>query len=449
MRRSSLRLRLLLGAVAAIFVALALAGAGISWLFHRHVERREVDALVLVGRQVAAALTADRSGRWIVSPAPADPEFQAIAGGSYWQVSGSGGSAQSPSLWDQSLAGGKADRAEWSSTVTAGPFEPQVIMVSRVITPMAGGPPATIRVARVDTAMRAAIAEFDRELAAGLAMLWIVLVLAAYVQVHLGLRPLGRVEAELGRLRRSPAARLSVDHPTEIGTLITAINALAAAREADLGRARRRAADLAHSLKTPLTVLSAQSRRARDAGAHEAANGLDRAIAAVNSALEAELARSRASAMRGSAPAERAAPEPIAEQLINVLERTPHGEKIVFQADIDPELTVPVAPPDLAEILGALMENAARHARRQVLVVSQSDGMSICLRVEDDGSGMDDVQARNVMARGVRLDETGSGHGLGLSIVRDLAEATEGTLELGRSGLGGLAARLTWPARPD
>src|SRR3546814_1680213 len=106
--------------------------------------------------------------------------------------------------------------------------------------------------------MREALRDFDTRLALSLGLLWLVLSLAAYAQVSLGLRPLDRLRHELDRLRRSPAARLSGRHPQEILPLTEAINAMAAAREADLGRARRRAADLAHSLKTPLAVVAAQ-----------------------------------------------------------------------------------------------------------------------------------------------------------------------------------------------
>src|SRR5690606_13603956 len=133
-----------------------------------------------------------------------------------------------------------------------------------------------------------------------LALLWLVLSIAAYMQVSLGLRPLDRLRRDLDRLRRSPSARLQDHHPHEILPLTEAINAMASAREADLARARRRAADLAHGLKTPLAVVAAQSRRVRDAGADGAAESIDRAVEAVGAALEAELARSRAAAARGS-----------------------------------------------------------------------------------------------------------------------------------------------------
>jgi len=444
MTRSSLRLRLLSGAAAATFLALALAGVGFSWLFHRHVERREADGLIAVGKQIAASVSVDEFGRPIVDPLPANPGYQAVAGGRYWQVLGSGGSAQSASLWDQSLPSVAAPSSRWSSSTAPGPFEDRVLLVSRTIRPDAGRPGIVVRVARDDTPIRTALGEFNFEMGLSLALLWIVLSLAAYVQVGLGLRPLDRLRQEVDRLRRSPKARLSDRHPSEIAPLTDAINALAQTREDDLTRARRRAADLAHSLKTPLAVLSTQSRRARAAGAEGAADGLDRAIAAVGAALEAELARARAAATRASPLSGTSSALEVMEQLVDVVERTPHGEAIVFTIEAAANVMIPAEKADLAEMLGALIENAARHARRQVRITGVIVDDTALIRVEDDGPGMEESFAANAMQRGVRLDETGSGHGLGLSIVRDLAEATAGSLKLGRSSLGGLDARLSW-----
>ncbi|MGV1684376.1 ATP-binding protein [Sphingopyxis sp. NJF-3] len=447
MTRTSLRLRLLLGAAVAIFAALALAWAGISLLIHDYIERREVAQLTALAEQVVAGLAIDSAGRPTVEPAPADPAFQSLASGVYWQVAGPGGTAQSPSLWDQSLPDRPAQTGGWSNATVAGPFGKQLTLVSRRVQPDVRAVDAIVRVGANDEEMREALREFDTRLALSLGLLWFVLSLAAYAQVSLGLRPLDRLRHELDRLRRSPAARLSGRHPQEILPLTEAINAMAAAREADLGRARRRAADLAHSLKTPLAVVAAQSRRARDAGADAAADGIDRAVEAAGAALEAELARSRAAAARGASGESN--PQQVAEGLVAVIERTEHGERIIFTVDIDPALRLPVEESDLAEMLGALAENAGRHARRQVRIAGGRRGEDIVLTVEDDGPGMTEAAIARATQRGVRIDETGSGHGFGLAIVRDLAEATETRFHLGRSPLGGLAAELCWTGAED
>lgn len=449
MKPTSLRLRLLAGAAIAIFLALALAWAGISWLFHQHVERREAAELTALAGQVVAGLTLDAAGKPVVEPPPPDPRFLAIAGGSYWQATSAAGSVQSPSLWDQSLPGAPAPSAGWARATVAGPYGKQLLMVSRRIRPGARPIDVIVRVAGNDAEMRGALSEFDRVLALSLTLLWLVLSVAAYVQVSLGLRPLDRLRRDLDRLRRSPQARLPANHPREILPLTEAINAMAAARESDLARARRRAADLAHGLKTPLAVVAAQSRRVRDvgAGADSAADGIDRAVAAMSAALEAELARSRAAAARGATG--ESAPLDIAEGLVAVVERTERGETIVFVVEIDADLRVPVDASDLAEMLGALIENAARHARRQVRIEGSRKAGRVILRVEDDGPGMDAAMIARATQRGVRMDETGSGHGLGLAIVRDLAEATEGAFRLDRARLGGLAAELDWATGED
>lgn len=447
MKRSSLRLRLLVGAAVAIFLAMALAWGGISWLFHQHVERREAAELTKLAEQVAAGLTLDAGGRPVVDPPPADPRFHALASGNYWQASVAGASAQSQSLWDQSLPAAPVSAGAWSSATVSGPFGKQLTMVSRLIQPDTRPVRVVVRVASDDAEMRTALREFDRELALSLALLWLVLSIATYVQVSLGLRPLDRLRRDLDRLRRSPSARLSDEHPGEILPLTEAINAMASARESDLARARRRAADLAHSLKTPLAVVSAQSRRAREAGAANAADGIDRAVESVGAALEAELARSRAAAARGAGGDSSALA--VVEGLVAVIERTDRGEAVAFAVDVDPALRIPVDATDLAEMLGALIENAARHARRLVEVRGRREEQDLVLHVADDGAGMDQSAIERAMQRGVRIDEAGGGHGLGLAIVRDLAEATEARFHLGRAPLGGLAAELRWSLAED
>jgi signal transduction histidine kinase len=438
----SLRLRLLIAAMLAIFLALALAWTGLNLMFQRHVEQREATVLIRQAERIVAGITIGLDGKPVLQNPPRDPRFDEMAGGLYWQVSFPAGALHSASLWDQSLPlPARPDAAQWRTRTITGPFNDRLLVVERRVRFDRTSPAVLIQVAETDADMRRAYAEFGWELAGSLFLLWTVLAIAAWVQVMLGLRPLDRLRTEMERLRRSPAARLPAGSPNEIAPLITAINALADAREHDLSRARRRAADLAHSLKTPLSVLSAQSRKARAAGAEEAADGLDRAISVVGAALEAELTRARSAAARAAAEAVSEAPAlKLTEALIAVIERTERGESVIFDTDIDPALRLPLAEEDLAEMLGALIENAARHARRRVRI----RGGGTWISVEDDGPGIDLSKMESALKRGQRLDEAGTGHGLGLAIVRDLTEATEGDITLDRSELGGLAVTLSW-----
>ncbi len=441
----SLRVRLLLGAAIAIFLALAAAWVAMTLLFERHVERRIEADLVREGLQLAAALSVDASGAPALEREPGDSRYSEPASGLYWQVSTSKGALSSRSLWDQHLPTPvDADSLEWRNRVIDGPFNQQVLLVERFIRPERSGADVLVQLAHEQKSLHEAREEFGHELALFLAILWFILSAAAWVQVELGLRPLRHVRNEVETLKRNPRERIAAAHVAEIEPLTLAINELADAREKDLGRARRRAADLAHGLKTPLAALSAQSRRAREAGATEAADGLDQAIGAARSAIEGELARSRAAAIRAAPSGDSTLALPLIESLVGVVERTEFGAKLVFEVNILEELRLPVASEDLLEIAGALIENAARYARRRVRVTGEAVEGGVLL-VEDDGPGIGPEKVAAALMRGGRLDEAGSGHGLGLAIANDLVDATRGGITLLRSELGGLKVTVAWP----
>jgi signal transduction histidine kinase len=443
--RHSLRWRLLLAAASAILLALALAWLFMTLLFERHLERRLEAEMTRDALGLVSDLVFDAQGRLQLQGEPSDPRLRKPAGGYYWQVATPAGVLRSRSLWDSALPVPVAPpTVAWRLRHAAGPFGQGVAVLERQVVVDADHPAVVVQFAQDQAPLADARSEFGRELALFLAALWAVLLGAAWLQVRVGLRPLDRIRGDLARLEQSPDARLPLARLREVQPLVGSINALADARQKDLAQARRRAADLAHGLKTPLAALAAQSRRAREAGAADAADGMDQALAAVTLVVEGELARVRLSrlAHAGGASAELQA---VVERVVNVLEHTERGEALVFASEVPARLRLPMGEEHLAELFGALLENAARHARRQVWVSATTGPDGTRVLVEDDGAGMEPERIAALELDGMRADlASGHGSGLGLLIARDLVHASGGTLQFGRSPPGGLRVALEW-----
>ena len=388
MTRNSLRLRLLIGAAVAVFVALALAWLAMTLLFQRHLELRVEQELRRDALQLVAGLGVNPAGMITTLQVPTDPRLSIPAGGLYWQISTNQQTQRSRSLWDQALPPSpQADALEWRTRQIDGPFGQRLFLLERIIQPAASMERVLVQLALDENELRVARDEFSQTLALFLLLLWAVLAGAAWIQVQLGLKPLQRLRRDLSALRHNASERLNAGYPREVEPLTKAINDLATAREADVKRARQRAADLAHGMKTPLAALAAQSRLIREGRSEPqaAADGLDRAISAAAAAVEAELARARAAASRHARQDQQAAPLAVAQRLILVLERTEKGMRLDYDLDVPETLRLSMSAEDLSEILGPLLENAVRFARRQVRVSGASANDTITLSVEDDG----------------------------------------------------------------
>ncbi|GAA0617052.1 sensor histidine kinase [Brevundimonas kwangchunensis] len=436
-RARSLGLRLLAFAGAAIGAALAVAWLVLGLLFERHLERQLQVELERHGLSLIAALSLDPDGKPVLTARPFDPRFDRPASGLYWRISAPAGELRSRSLWDGGLPDGKAPPATgWGVREGRGPYEPRVVTAVRDIQPDAGGPQVVIEVSADQRPVQAARAAFGLESAIFLAVLWLVLAVAAAVQVRLGLRPLDEVRRELEGMRRSPGARLSDRHPVEIRPLTAAVNDLADARAADVERARRRARDLAHALKTPLTALRLQI----DGLEPKRAKALAHSLSLVSGAVDGELARTGAEETTGVPAAV------LIDRLTAVIARTPEGQALAFDNAVSPDLTLPMHPDAAMEVLGALIENAARFARTVVRIEGEAGVDGVWLSISDDGPGIPEGQRSDALNRGQRLDQRGSGAGLGLAIAADYVEASGGRLTLGEAEAGGLLVRLDWPA---
>ncbi|GGA82597.1 MULTISPECIES: HAMP domain-containing sensor histidine kinase [Phyllobacteriaceae] len=440
MRRLSLRLRLaLLGAIATI-VALGLAAWALTGLFALHVERRAVAEMELQLEQVLAGLTLQPDNQLGISSPPTDPRFHRPYGGLYWQLAAADNVLRSRSLWDGSLdiPVSSVPQAEAQIHRIKGPDGAELLAVSRSVTlpPSLNGGMVTASVAMDSGEFVAARNAFAKDLAPYLALLTITLLGAQLAQLIFGLRPLRAIGQRIAALRAGETDRMGDEWPNEVQPLASEIDELLKMREADIERARFRAADLAHGLKTPLQALLGEAGRLRERDETASANSIEEIASAMQAHVERELVRSRVSIQAKNKSAN---VKKVVDQIVSVLHRTPRGAELEWVIDVPTGLQAVIDPADMAEALGALAENALHHARGEVRIDAVEHDRQIRLSVADDGPGVPDHQLKTIVERGKRLDETGTGTGIGLAIAHDIAAAVGGRIELANRPAGFVA----------
>lgn len=447
MRPDSLRLRLVAGGIVAILLALSIAGAALTLLFERHLARTLTDDLDVHVRQLLAGIDVDEQGQLVVTRPPVDPRFSEPLSGLYWQVSDDRGNLlRSRSLWDTTVALPADDPApgETHHHSTAGPAGARLLVAERAIKLAIAGrdTPVRITVAVDLTRVSKAAAAFAKDLVVALALLGSVLAAATAIQVGLGLQPLDLLRRGIADIRAARSHHLPTTVPTEVRPLVEEVNALLDAQEREILRSQTRAADLAHGLKTPLAALATDAARLRERGEHAIARDIEAVGSAMSRHVDRELARARVSIGLRRGLRDATELTPLVRSLAETLARTPAGMRIAFELQIPDGMRAPFERTDLAEVLGNVLENAARHAATRVRIAANMDHGDPSITIEDDGEGIAPAQLPRVLERGVRLDERGEGAGLGLAIVQDVLDAYGWRLDLMRSELGGLKATI-------
>ena len=440
MKTGSLRLRLVTGGAVAIIAALVVAGIGLNYLFDRHVTRSLASELEGHLRQALASIEMNAAGQPQLLREPADPRFSEPLSGLYWQITtGASVAARSRSLWDvrltlpsDTLAIGDVHHHR-----IAGPGQTELLAIERTVFLTASGTPTPVRIAvAADIAnITKARKAFVRELVPSLVVLAAALGAAAWIQISLGLRPLARVRDGIAAIRDGRSEHVDAVVPSEVAPLVNEINDLLRVQEADLERARGRAADLAHGLKTPLSALASDVRTLRERGEGDIADHIEQIGEAMYRHIERELARVRIRGKRGFNESAVAPLKPLANSLISIQRRAASNQRLSFDIDIPDDAVVSMDKADLAEVLGNLLENASRHANQKVRLSLAGNGR---VAIEDDGPGVPQNLRDWVLQRGRRLDERSQGAGLGLAIVQEILEAYDRKLVLTSSPLGGL-----------
>ncbi|NWH09195.1 MAG: sensor histidine kinase [Alphaproteobacteria bacterium] len=458
-RLDSLQFRLIAGAGIWTFAGLIAGGILLSSIFRSAVER-SFDAQLIADMDILITAVDPQPGGTLILTRPlADPRYANLFSGSYWQISLVPGNAsaraevvlRSGSLWDKALdlPPGEPEAGERVGVV-GGPEHQDLRFIERKIAfPQLSaaqsdrGPQTFLFVVAGDRrTIEDEISAFNTTLASSLAVLGLGLLIAVLIQVQVGLNPLRRVGEALAAIRSGRAQRLVGKFPAEIAPLAGEINALLAHNAEVLARARTHVGNLAHSLKTPLTVLSNEAQLHKGA----LADTVKKQTIAMRRQVDHYLARARAAATADVLGA-RTEIAPVVQDIARTLEKIHDRRGIEITVDMPEALAFRGERQDLEELIGNLLENACKWARTEVALEARSLGRQrLEIAVSDDGPGISSAERARVLERGERLDETVPGSGLGLGIVRDIARLYGGDIALDASArLGGLKAVLILP----
>ncbi|GAB6052687.1 sensor histidine kinase [Magnetospira thiophila] len=446
-QRDSLALRLALSST--VWIVLTLAGVGVVlvYLFENHIQLRFEQQLSDHLEELVAAAEVDAQGRLVLTWSPADPRFNRPHSGWYWRIRGlddtTDGKA-STSLMGESLpTPDPGELLRQHVLHLPGPDAQELFLYERAIGLPRATQPYLFTVAGPVSDVESDVANFAQLVVIVLVFLAFFLTGLVWFQIVFGLRPLGRIQRNLSQIRDGTAQHLPEDYPRELRPLVRDLNDLLDYNRSLLARARTQVGNLAHALKNPLAVLTNETAGLDGEQGEMLQRQVSQAVENVNRYLHRARIAGSANMLGASASL-----DSVIEDLVysfNILYR---ARGVVIQVNGLDGIVLRVDREDLEEMIGNLMDNACKWATTQVRVAARKNEDEIILYVDDDGPGIPEEQRAVALTRGQRLDESAQGSGLGLSIVREIAELYGGALRLDRAPLGGLRAELRLPFKP-
>ena len=456
MRANSLALRLFLSATAWAVVILVITGFVLSSLYRQGVERAFDRRLGVYLRTLVADVASPDEANGKFPQSLGEPLFELPLSGWYWQVTrldpGKSELRASRSLWDGGLphlqdagiaAGPDGSRQGYAS----GPEDQRLRLVERNID-LGDEGHYLVAVAGDAAEIAGEVRSFDQALIVTFSLLAAVLLLTTMFQVRFGLAPLKRITGSLAAIRAGTAERLAGKFPEEIAPLARETNALIDANREIVERARTHVGNLAHALKTPLSVMVNE---ATARGSDPFAEKVLEQAEIMRDQVARHLERARLAA-RLTVVGSVTEVAPVVTALARTMEKIHHDKTVAIEVRADDQARFRGERADLEEMIGNLVDNACKWAASRVsieVVRDQPDPANetrlVRIVVDDDGRGLSPSERGQVAKRGRRLDETKPGSGLGLSIVVELAGLYGGGLTLGTAPLGGLRAELVLP----
>jgi len=444
----SLRARLILGAFIWITVGVSAAGIFISALFRQHATELTDSEMRGHLEELASLIDVSPQGQPELYRVLSDPRFSQPDSGYSWQVSRMGrqlikstsASARDLPIPDDALSIGEFNK------VTVPDQDRTLIVYESMFSPDERSEPLRLQVNVDSRIIDIVLRTFNISLAASLVLLAVALTAAAALQVVFGLQPMSRLGTALRTIRSGRETHLPRSFPLEVQPVVDDLNSLIDVNAQMVVRARAQAGNLAHALKTPLAVLTDEAYRLQSRGQRETSQVILQQCQRMQRQIDHQIARARAAASR-SVPGVNAPIPAAANSIVSAMRRLYATKALDFQVDIDPSCIAMCDPMDLNEMLANLIDNACKWSKTRVAIrgsVEEGSNQAV-IAVEDDGPGLPPESREMVFQIGQRLDERVPGSGLGLPIVRDLAQLYDGEIRLEDSRLGGLRAVLKLP----
>ncbi|MFZ3349690.1 MAG: ATP-binding protein [Xanthobacteraceae bacterium] len=471
MRANSLALRLFIWAAGWTLIILIVTGIALSTLYRHAVERAFDRRLDVYLRTLVADVASPEEGGDKFPQSIGEPLFELPLSGWYWQVTRLDAKApqvrSSRSLWDSALphldSGPSAADAEYRQGYAPGPEGQTLRLVERNID-LGDEGKYLIEVAGDASEIDDETRSFDRAIGATFAALTLALLLTTALQVRFGLAPLTRISQRLAAIRSGRAERLEGQFPMEIAPLARETNALIDANREIVERARMHVGNLAHALKTPLSVIVNE---AAARGDDPLAQKVREQAEIMRDQVSRQLERARLAA-RLTVVGTLTDVSPVVTALARTMEKLHRDRDIAIAVDVPERAFFRGEQQDLEEMIGNLVDNGCKWAQSRVAIeviadhgagaadkgqrgprgdsAEDGDKRRVRIIVDDDGPGLSPGEREQAALRGQRLDETKPGSGLGLSIVVELANLYSGVLTLGTAPIGGLRAELALPA---
>lgn len=385
--------------------------------------------------------------RTITKPSPmADPRFRQPGSGVYWQVETEGDPLlRSRSLWDMALkTPGFEGQAIEQPKSFPGPFGEPVLIHARLVT--LDNDPAQrqlrILIGIDEKEVRTPVLRFALLLLGSLAVLAAAMLAVSAIQLRVVMAPLTRLRQSIRDVRQGKTSRITDNFPIEIAPVSAKLNSLLQHQEQLIDRARSRAGNFAHGLKTPLTIIDVMISDLRKDGLEEIADSIGEQTVAIRKLVDRELARSQLVAGHGQPVSDA---KGTIDEIINTIKHLPRGRELRFLNEVSADQVIRIDRDDFIELMGNILDNARKWASSLVLVRLEKSESDYTLSISDDGPGVDAQHTNTILMRGQRLDERSQGSGIGLAIVNDISVAYGLRVSFLRASIGGLEVRITFP----